>query len=97
MAVISVEHYQFTDNKGLLFKSGTHEEALKFVQDMTLQAKYTTGWISNEWGVSPIRAHEDGLGAVFINATFNREDCEYYYNLLGKDATILLLRHHHIR
>ena len=97
MAVISVEHYQFTDNKGLLFKSGTHEEALKFVQDMTLQAKYTTGWISNEWGVSPIRAHEDGLGAVFINGSFDKGDVEYYNKLIGIEPTKLLLRHHTIR
>ena len=28
MANISVESYTFTNNKGLLFKSGTHAEAL---------------------------------------------------------------------
>lgn len=97
MANISVESYTFTNNKGLLFKSGTHAEALKFAQDMNLEAEFTTGWIKNDWTTTPIRAHEDGLGAVFVNAVFNEGDRNYYYKLLGKEATDLLLRHHNVR
>ena len=64
---------------------------------MNLEAEFTTGWIKNDWTTTPIRAHEDGLGAVFVNAVFNEGDRNYYYKLLGKEATDLLLRHHNVR
>lgn len=50
MSEISVESYTFTNSKGLFFKSGTHAEALDFIQNMKLDAEHTTGWIKTEWG-----------------------------------------------
>lgn len=97
MAHITVEKYLFQSPPGRLFHSGTPEEALEFVQGMTKTAAYTSGWIKNEWGSSHISAHKDGLGAVFTNGVFDEGDRQYYYNLIGKEATDVLLRHHSIR
>lgn len=97
MAHITLENYLFRSTPGLLFHSGTPEEALAFVQNMTPTAEHTSGWIKNEWGSSNISAHKDGLGAVFTNAVFDEGDREYYYKLIGKPATDVLLRHHSIR
>ena len=97
MAHITVENHLFQSLPGRLFHSGTPEEALAFVQNMTPTAEYTSGWIKNEWGSSHIYAHKDGLGAVFTNAVFDEGDREYYYKLIGKPATDVLLRHHSIR
>lgn len=96
MSNITVENFTYSDRKGLLFRSGTHDEALEFVKAMIPTSDITTGWVKNEWGESPLRAHEDGLGAVFINARFTPACRDYYYSLLGKEATDLLLRHHNI-
>lgn len=97
MSEISVESYTFTNNKGLFFKSGTHAEALDFIQNMKLDAEHTTGWIKTEWGSTHVRAHEDGLGAVATSGVFDKGDQSYFYNLIGQEATDLMLRHHSVR
>jgi hypothetical protein len=97
MSEISVESYTFTSSKGLFFKSGTHEEALEFLENMKLDAEHTTGWIKTDWGSTHVRAHEDGLGAVATSGVFDKGDQLYFYNLIGKEATDLMLRHHSVR
>lgn len=94
MANISIETYTFQERKGLFFKSGTHEEALEFVRAMTLGVEYDSGWIKTEYGSTNIRAGVDGLGAVFTNAVFDEGDQSYFYQLIGREATDVLLRHH---
>lgn len=97
MANITLENYLFRKTPGLLFHSGTPEEALEFVKGMTPTSEHDTGWIKNEWGSSHIKAHKDGLGAVFTNAVFTEGDRDYYYKLIGQAATDLLLRHHDVK
>lgn len=97
MANITLENYLFRKTPGLLFHSGTPEEALEFVKGMIPTAEHDSGWIKNEWGSSHITAHKDGLGAVFTNATFAESDREYYYKCIGVEATDLLLRHHDVK
>ena len=97
MANISVESYTYTSSTGLLFHSGTHQEALDFIKNMKLDAEHTTGWFATEWGTTHIRAHEDGLGAVATSGVFDSGDQYYFYKLIGKEATDLMLRHHDVR
>ena len=97
MAHITVEDYYFQKRKGVLFHSGTPEEALAFVQAMLPTSEHSDGWIKNDWTTTPIRAHKDGKGAVFVNYSFDEGDRAYYYKLLGKEATDVLLRHHNVR
>lgn len=70
------------------------EEVLELLKSFTGDK---SGWIKNDWGNTPIDSHSDGKGAVFVNAVFDQGDREYYYKLIGKEATDLLLRHHNVR
>lgn len=98
MAKITKEPYAFRkDLFGLLFQEGTHQEALDFAKGFTPTAEIQSGWIKNDWGHTPIQSHADGKGGVFVNATFTEGDRAYYYNLIGHEATDLLLRHHNVR
>ena len=52
-----------------------------------------SGWIKTSWeGTVHFTAHSDNKGAVFTKG-----DRDYFYNLIGKEATDLLLRHHDIK
>jgi hypothetical protein len=94
MAKITNEKYEYRKTSGLLFHYGTHNEALAFVKEMTPTSEITSGWFKTEWGASNIEAHVDGKGAVFTSANFDKGDREYFYKLIGKEATDLLLRYH---
>lgn len=48
-------------------------------------------------GSTHVRAHEDGLGAVATSNVFDQGDQSYFYNLIGQEATDLMLRHHTVR
>lgn len=97
MADISIETYTFQKRTGLFFKSGTHQEALQFVRAMVPGVEHDSGWIKTEYGMTNIRAGDDGLGAVCTNGVFDEGDQSYFYTLVGKEATDILLRHHSIR
>lgn len=57
-----------------------------------------SGWIKTSWeGTVHFTAHSDNKGAVFTDAVFTKGDRNYFYNLIGKEATDLLLRHHNIK
>ena len=70
------------------------EEVLKFFKSFTGDK---SGWIKTSWGTVHFTADNDGKGAVFTDAVFNKGDMKYFYNLIGKESTDLLLRHHNVR
>ena len=60
--------------------------------------KTKSGWIKTPWeGTVHFTAHSDNKGAVFTDAIFTKGDRDSFYNLIGEEATNLLLRHHNIK
>ena len=71
------------------------EEVLKFFKSFTDDK---SGWIKTSWeGTVHFTAHSDNKGAVFTDAIFTKGDRDNFYNLIGEEATNLLLRHHNIK
>lgn len=74
----------------------THEEALAFVQSFTNPDQ--RGWIATNVGYRPcIRGDIDGKGAVFTDGGLSIHDVRWFKDLLGDEATLLLIRNHNVR
>jgi hypothetical protein len=99
MALHTEQHQRAfgTDLYGTLYyprSSDKSEEVLEFFKSFT-DGKF--GWIKTSWGTVHFTAARDGKGAVFTNAVFTEGDRNFFYNLIGKESTDLLLRHHNVR
>lgn len=84
-----------THEKGLLTlnEGYTHQEALEFV--LSFKSPEQRGWIATNVNYRPhVRGGEDGKGAVFTDGSLSVYDIRWYKDLLGEEATLLLIRNH---